>query len=249
MLYDDLDEVCRHLDTLDPDTEAATLVDYAMSQWSDPQSTREARLELANKLIMPILKAIPGTIQELRRTVDDPATPPALRTTILLCLAYVARTTDTVPDDAPGGYGFIDDAIILLLILKQVAEVRGLTADEQVNHALVSALLASVLPPAKREEVTALGNQVVALFQLMAQSPAEILAIADAIILANPAAAPTPTVPGFTPVPTFTLPGSEAHVTMHPGGGSTYSEPGLLSMSFAGGGGASMVGNDILVWD
>jgi hypothetical protein len=59
------------------------------------------------------VKEIPTVVEGFVRHIDQRGTPPALRCALLGALALVAQPRDIVPDDAPGGYGYVDDAALL----------------------------------------------------------------------------------------------------------------------------------------
>jgi uncharacterized membrane protein YkvA (DUF1232 family) len=248
MLYEDLNTICENIQKLDVQADSMKLVDHAMQMWPDPQNSRDALLKLCEQLLLPVMKTVPDVVRGLRGMVDDPGTPPALRTTILLSLAYLVQANDAIQDDAPGGYGYLDDVVVLYTILGEAIRVQNMSEKEWNSCISAAGAMLIMLPPAKRDEVVGIAKQIAGVFRLMEQMPAEILAIADQAIIESPMSAAAPTLPGLNPALMYTPPTQSAHVTMHPGGGSTYSEPGMTSFSFAGGGGATLVGNDIVVW-
>lgn len=59
------------------------------------------------------IKKIPSYVNELVSKLRDPSTDLALCCAIAGVLVYLINPRDLIPDDAPGGYGFLDDNLII----------------------------------------------------------------------------------------------------------------------------------------
>jgi uncharacterized membrane protein YkvA (DUF1232 family) len=257
MLFEKLDQICSRIDSLDIKREAEAFAKEMLRNNSQkerkegPPNDEQilVSMETLAMLALANIKGIPAKIRTLRELVDDPKTPGAMRTTILSALAYVVQPRDIVPDDAPGGYGYLDDLIIVLAILTEVGRAKKWPQEQLKKLEGGLTAFSRYLAPDKLKEVQAAVNFVATLFQLMEKVPKALLAMTDKAIIANPLGAATPAMPaGFTPVPTYQLSDRDAHVTQLPGGGSILSEPGHTSISFGNGGGAALVGKDVVVW-
>lgn len=140
------------------------------------------------------VKGIPRMIDLLVERINEPSSTPALRCALVAVLAYVVQPRDIVPDDAPGGYGFVDDQAMLLVIVLQLTEPSAENAKgiENVKRTLASA--ESTLAP---NAVAALGQAiqgVVLLFQSMSVLPPAMAELTTQQLLNDPtrAAAPAP---------------------------------------------------------
>ena len=77
------------------------------------ESIRSAvRLGTASFMIDQI-KEIPALAQEIVAEIRKPETRPEVRCSLLASLVCLVQPQDLVPDDAPGGYGFLDDCVLL----------------------------------------------------------------------------------------------------------------------------------------
>jgi hypothetical protein len=102
-----------------------------------------------------------------------------------------------IPDDAPGGYGFLDD--VLLLRVGAYESLDALFPDQ--NQEFANQLLANSLP---ESVIPTLGDIMTKLQQAIqsigAMGPVLLPRMVQAII-ANPLASSMPTAPGFQPRP------------------------------------------------
>jgi uncharacterized membrane protein YkvA (DUF1232 family) len=64
-------------------------------------------------LCLAELRQVPEIVDYLCRKMSDSSLSPSLRSTMAFALAYLAAPIDLLPDDLPGGFGYVDDAIML----------------------------------------------------------------------------------------------------------------------------------------
>ncbi|MCA9652852.1 MAG: DUF1232 domain-containing protein [Myxococcales bacterium] len=83
---------------------------------------RGAARRLARKQIS-LLRELPEMIATLAASLEDATHPPALRLMQAGALAYLVDPRDLLPDDLPGGYGFVDDAIVLRAMVVSVPQL------------------------------------------------------------------------------------------------------------------------------
>ncbi|UXA16744.1 YkvA family protein [Mycobacterium sp. SMC-4] len=76
------------------------------------------------------VRLLPDVIRLLKRLATDPATPKAVRIWLVLLFGYLALPIDVVPDFVPV-LGFVDDAVIVALVLRYVTRTAGAEAIEK----------------------------------------------------------------------------------------------------------------------
>jgi uncharacterized membrane protein YkvA (DUF1232 family) len=59
------------------------------------------------------IKGISAISAEMRNIIQTRSHEPAFRLLLTAALVYLAHPKDILPDDLPGGYGFVDDALML----------------------------------------------------------------------------------------------------------------------------------------
>ncbi|GAB3621550.1 DUF1232 domain-containing protein [Glutamicibacter endophyticus] len=78
-------------------------------------------------LLREALRLLPDLLRLLRRVAADRALPRGVRVRIVLLMLYLALPIDLVPDFLPV-IGYADDAIIVVLVLRQVVRRAGIDA-------------------------------------------------------------------------------------------------------------------------
>ncbi len=159
MLYQLVEEVCSQIDGLDIGTNPPLLrdeIDRARPEFREQvaksffdSNTEAVATTLATAAALGILTAIkqtPALARELLQVVKDADEPPAFRCAVASVLCYLVQPRDLISDDAPGGYGYVDDAIVVragyveYLQMLPNPKAKREDEDELVN------LLVSVVP-------------------------------------------------------------------------------------------------------
>lgn len=70
------------------------------------------------------LRLLPDLVRMLTRLARDGSVPRWLRVVVLVLLAYLASPIDLVPDVLPG-IGYLDDIILVALVLRWVVAAAG----------------------------------------------------------------------------------------------------------------------------
>jgi uncharacterized membrane protein YkvA (DUF1232 family) len=146
------------------------------------------------------VKAIPQQARQLVQRLKNTRLPVAKRCAVASVLAYLVQPHDMIPDSAPGGYGYLDDAIFLRAGLVQYLDLfpsAGSTAEQESS---VVGLLISMTPPAIRAQfpiaLNAMGSTI-QLFNFVGPAYAEA---SLAQLTADPLHLQPPVAPmGFRP--------------------------------------------------
>ncbi len=94
-----------------------------------------------------LIKEIPIIVDSIRQAVEHRSTHPAVRCAMVGALAYLAKPQDLISDDRPGGFGFVDDCMILRATMSEYFDMfpPGFTSrDRERNNLRVLAV--SVAP-------------------------------------------------------------------------------------------------------
>jgi uncharacterized membrane protein YkvA (DUF1232 family) len=241
-LYTLIDDVVRRIDGLDPSAGSdvrefsrqllearADLFEQLAGDRLAPEARRAAEL-LASGMI-EVIKEIPGIVEAMLGAIDRRTTEPAVRSALTGALAYLVQPRDLLPDDLPGGFGFIDDCMILRATVSEFIDFlpAGFTTIEKERRLLE--LLAIAIPPERLPEFQRAVESIWLIFHALLWETAEE---ADAIaerIMAAPLETPLPQPDRLSiPLP----PGPR--LSMEPGGETLDLDRALLSVTFAKGG-------------
>lgn len=108
---------------------------------------RLGALLLARAQLRLILE-LPEHVAEMLARADDGHTPPHVRVALLRPLAYLVQPAELVQDDAPGGYGYVDDCIVLKTMRLALVRMGVPLALDEGREIRALSLLALALAPA-----------------------------------------------------------------------------------------------------
>ena len=118
-LFKDLDALTERIGYLSLSDES--LVERMLQQLMKERPGIGGRSDLSARdiarLYLDAITAIPSIVRLLKLLLEKEDCKPEWRHEIVLALVYLVRSDDLVPDDTPGGYGFIDDYIVLRIAL------------------------------------------------------------------------------------------------------------------------------------
>jgi uncharacterized membrane protein YkvA (DUF1232 family) len=230
-----LEEYCNKISALDATRDGPSMLDQVFNARPDTGKQWQPIFEGPGNIfktafgqsLVNAVKAVPEMIDMLVDQINAPSSTPALRCALVAVLAYVVQPHDVVPDDAPGGYGFVDDRAMLLAIALQLTEPTAANAKaiEDIKSELAS--LESTLPHEAVPALTQAIQNVVLLFQSMNVLPAEVAELTTRQLLDTPDRAVAPQAPSGWQVP-----------SMSPSGQGTYSGGAYIegnNMMFPGG--------------
>ncbi|HRH81566.1 MAG TPA: hypothetical protein PLW81_11025 [Thiobacillaceae bacterium] len=204
-----LDDISRRLSALDTGGEAAAMygqimrarpdlaqkLGSAIQQTTANEATRELVQRAIGAGIVMQIKEIPEQINALVARINAPSVAPALRCALASVLAYIAQRRDLIPDDAPGGYGYVDDSVLLTATMLQLLEPTAANAESIEKCQQKLAGLQSVLPEAVSSALQAAIQGVILLFQTTSMLPAAVADTMTQQILDNPEGVTSPQAP------------------------------------------------------
>ena len=112
-----------------------------------------ATKEAMNLTLLALAAAVLGMIKEMPQIVDTMVqkirkrrADPHLRCALAGTLAYLVQPHDLIPDDAPGGYGLLDDCLLLRVALREYLNVLPASATEAEKQGQYILLFGNILP-------------------------------------------------------------------------------------------------------
>ena len=258
MLFDLLEEAVSQIAAIDADAAAPhfwhqvaaarpDVVDTIKIGVPDPGAAGSTGHAIAHGKLTSMISDVPHMAKVLTAAVNNEELAASVRCAIVGVLAYVVQPHDLIPDDMPGGYGFIDDDMLLRASLVEFLDVlppSGFDATRERNYiALVSAFVSTDLIPLLEN---ALAGIVEADHRLRIV-PADVLEHMMDLIIKDPLSTPLPDAPdNFARPEGLHLP--SAPWTGEPGGGSVVVTGNEVTVSFPGGGGVRLSDGEIVGW-
>lgn len=133
------------------------------------------------------IKKIPEMTTVMIERLQSRDTEPAVRCALASILAYVVQPRDLIPDNAPGGYGLLDDAVMVHAGYLNVPPPQA-ESEEPQHHEQYLRFLAGFMP---KEVTTALQQTVQSLEMGLAfyrMLPVDMLETATQVMITNPLA-------------------------------------------------------------
>jgi hypothetical protein len=200
--------------------------------------TKDAAAKTLALLGFTLIRGIPRTARAMVAKVQDRSVPAARRAAVASVLAYLVQPHDVIPDDAPGYYGYLDDAILLNAGL--VAYLDTLPAGTDASGTIKLVEFAIGLTPPQARPMLQLGVSTMSqLVQMLAMVGDEIAEFTLMQIVANPLQASSAVSPpsGFRPGPVRDYGGG------HWSGGNYFEGNNVIM----GGGGPSLIDGQLFI--
>ena len=172
-LYDLTDRVVGRIQALDPAVEVPLFKKELQKTRPDlvKRLGSDEVVDRLSKALLDLVKEIPVIVGALREAVLKRSTHPAVRCAMVGALAYLVQPRDLIPDDLPGGFGFIDDCLILRATVCEYFDALPLGFTSQQRERDNLRLLALCVPPARRGEFQAQVDGVWHLFHRLLLLP------------------------------------------------------------------------------
>ena len=261
MLFKLLDQVVSRINALDLKKETPTFLNelkracpnYGESLHKSmvKKGTKEEVIKLIEQSValamLKSVKDIPKIVEMMVSKINDKRTSPALCCALVGGLALLVKPRDLIPDDAPGGYGFLDDAILLRAALIEYMNVLPPDAINEEKERRYLQLLSIGIPPrvlpAMQTAITGIQLGV----RILNQLPPFLLEYTTQLLIQNPMLAEIQSPPpGMQPTDTYKLPSQTQIRNML--GQTLLVEGGNVSMTFSDGGSAFLSeSGDLLV--
>lgn len=188
-----VEETCRMVAALDPDAEAAAMIGQILRARPDIEqqmnavfgsldtetAPMERVLRALGAALVKQIKELPAQVDILVGRINEPSTEPALRCALVSVLAYVSQERDLVPDDAPGGYGFVDDCAMLTAALLHMLEPTAANVPRIEAYQQALASLQSMLPRHVNTDIQQAVQGLILLVESVRTLPEEL---ADALV-------------------------------------------------------------------
>ena len=195
------------------------------------------------------IKGIPDFMNKVREVIVRRKGLPAVRAALAGIVAYLICTDDIIPDNLPGGIGYLDDGLVIFAIVSDfldLIDVKNIT-KENLQQA-INALQLGVYPE-NLEKIQNKINEIRQSFHILKNVPSMLAEPILEQLLTDPAML-NGIMNQFNPAD-FAVP--QTTPSMNPNSfftGGVWSEPGGTFVDFGfGGGGAAMTDAGIVVWD
>ncbi len=246
MLFNEIEKVIKKINALNADKEVKVLAGMILRARAD--AFEKVDKKIRDKLTIAFaaawlkqIKNIPALVNTLRSVIDDPNTPPTIRCALLGTLVYLVQPNDLIPDEAPGGYGFVDDVLILRVAMIEYLNLLPPNPSEQEKERKYVEIISSLIPLSDVPKFQLIVGGLSTTFQMLSHLPDFLVEMTCQQLIQNPFQTSLPSAaPGFTPSP-YQLPTSNPNVTV---------EGRSVNVNFPGGGGAFMdQSGNILGWE
>ena len=215
-----LDEVVEGIAAIDPDEAVPR---FAVELARARPELFAGKGEVARRTAaaqLGLVCGLPALVEAVRAASARPATHPAVRCALVGALAYLVQPRDLIPDDAPAGYGFVDDCLLLRGAVADYFDLLPAPPASVERERLQLRLLALAVPRDRLGDLQDALGGIWRLFQrLLILPPGEVEATrrameADPLALALPGAASDPATPPWPPGPDIRVVGGPVDIRL-----------------------------------
>lgn len=258
MLFQLLDKVTRGISSLDPERETPQMlkqlkaaIPEVFAQMDRNAGSRKEALRVVETGIASFalshIREIPEIVGEMLKGIRGRSTDPAVACVMTATLGYLVQPHDIIPDTAPGGFGFVDDYILLRAGQLEYLSARSIPHGQIQEIGQKLSTVASFVPTQLKPLAQSAVDGLSALIQFLQVLPTEMQVMTTQMIIANPLQAAMPQAPpGFSPHPGFPVSGLSPGLVWE--GRNTWQDGDRLGVSFPGGGGVVSDGRDIFTY-
>jgi len=255
MLFQLLDKLCARINGMEAAKEAPRFVVQVQKMRPTLRADLKARGMAADQIEksliilsiaqLGIIKGIPEIVTEMSKMLKAGSGEPAFRCVIAASLAYLVQPKDLLPDDLPGGYGFVDDALFLHEACALSWEVAGDMKRAEEKRKIFQFIFMFV-PDKSRELFQSAISGIATTLNIMRSVDPMMAEMTTQMLIANPLQPIASLGGGAAGAPsTF---GSQ--FANYPGGQGpqyTWRDGSTLGVNFPGGGGVATDGRDIFI--
>ena len=141
-----------------------------------------------SKLIMPL----PGLIEKMTTVINALNTPLAEKCSLADALAYLIKADDMMPDTARGGYGFVDDSVLLHAAWAEYLKAENGDMTELNRCTDIAMVAAGICPENIADSLDSAIRGIGLAFQVYSNMPGHLLLKVLNKVLTDPYGAPPP---------------------------------------------------------
>jgi uncharacterized membrane protein YkvA (DUF1232 family) len=150
------------------------------------EASRETVFRMFAAGALAIVKRIPEMIDVMVGRLESDDVDPAVQCAVATVLAYVVQPRDLIPDDAPGGYGFIDDTILLHAGFLDILSMEPPHAERFKTQQEYLSYISSFAPPEVMRQLQQTVQNLETTLSVFRMLPREALEVTTRIIIDEP---------------------------------------------------------------
>jgi uncharacterized membrane protein YkvA (DUF1232 family) len=256
MLFQMLNKIYTRINKMEIATEAPLFADQLQKMRPTLKAELKANGIAADQLEkaifvlsatqLEIIKGIPAIAAEMVKILQAGGGEPSFRCVLAASLAYLVQPKDLLPDDLPGGYGFIDDALLLHEASAISWEITGDMARAEEKRKIFQYIFMFV-PDGSREQFQSAISGMAMILNIMRSLDPALAEMTTQIMIANPLQPISPQGQAGT-VGGPSMYGSQfANYPNRTGPQYSWRDGNTMGVNFPGGGGVATNGRDIFV--
>ena len=197
MLFKEVNKIIKIIEKINPKKDSpafsnemirncATTVDRIRNAPGSEEVKSLILQGVAAGCIKRLIVTLPGKIEQISNLAQDSSCPLPARCVLAGTLGYLVQPNDLIPDNAKGGYGFVDDAVLIHSVHAEYLSVFQLNSEEKKESAELTRVAAGICPPAI---VGPLNTAIMGInigFELFPNLPTQVLETTLQQIIANP---------------------------------------------------------------
>jgi uncharacterized membrane protein YkvA (DUF1232 family) len=256
MLFQMLNKLNARINKMNPATEAPkfaaqlrkmrpTLESELKTQGIEEDQLEKTILALSTAQLL-VIKGIPALATEMSNMLQAGTGEPAFRCVLAASLAYLVQPQDLLPDNLPGGYGFVDDALLLHEACALSWETTGDMARAEEKRKIFQFIFTFV-PDGYRAQFQNAISGLAKTLNIMRYLDPMLAETTTQMIIANPLQSMASQVGFDAPTGPSTF-GSQ--ITNYPKAHRpqyTWKDGNSMGVNFPGGGGVASDGRDIFI--
>jgi uncharacterized membrane protein YkvA (DUF1232 family) len=196
MLLGLVHKVSSTVSAIDPVKDAPQFVDTWLAhrpeqrEFAFPDVTDAASRQTAFHMFaagaLAIVKRIPEMIDVMVERLESDDVDPAVQCAVATVLAYVVQPRDLIPDDAPGGYGFVDDTILLHAGFLDILAMEPPSAEQFRTQQEFLSFISNFAPPPVMAELRRTVESMETTLSVFRMLPREALEVTTRIVIDDP---------------------------------------------------------------
>ncbi len=189
-------KVCNIVSAIDPIEDAPAFVETWLEHRPEQRnaafpdvaeaSSRDTVLQMFGAGALAIVKRIPRMVDVMVERLHSDKVDPAVQCAVATVLAYLVQPRDLIPDDAPGGYGFIDDTILLHAGFLDILAMEPPHAEQFKTQQEYLSYISSFAPPGVMSELQRTVQSMESTLSVFRMLPREALEVTTRIIVDEP---------------------------------------------------------------